>query len=412
MWQKTYQVALPGSRSRPADADLDLEGELPRLLAGGQHLLRPADRHRAGRGGAAQHEPARPDEAVDRGDGALRRRRVVHPDDPAGPHVRRLDHVQRHARRATPPWRRPRCSCGPPTRSSSSRSTLGGHRQEDHFWQQTLTAVASRFGQRSRWRPRWCAWTRGVSGRGGATSVTRRPSRRRGTCWRRRSGRWRGGSASPARPDRSERLPGGCDQRSQRRGRLRRDQGAGAPATVATWARGCVEPSAAPAGLQSLPWSAATKRLGTQMSASSPVTSPRLRLNEPTAWTGWLGWACSAWRRGNAVCGVAEPTAASGCPRPCTLEATQRRPPSCGAGLIRVLGRTVKGPNGRWANCAVRCMPRLMPGASSGRTTERQPHARPVPHVYRSVRRRSVRGNDPHQRPCLSEGDRARVLPR
>lgn len=25
--------------------------------------------------------------------------------------------------------------------------TLGGHRQEDHFWQQTLTAVASRFGQ-------------------------------------------------------------------------------------------------------------------------------------------------------------------------------------------------------------------------------------------------------------------------
>ena len=42
-------------------------------------------------------------------DGALRRRGVVHPDDAAGPHVRRLDHVQRDRARATRPSPRRRC---------------------------------------------------------------------------------------------------------------------------------------------------------------------------------------------------------------------------------------------------------------------------------------------------------------
>ena len=90
---------LPGAPAAGARVahgpDRDLEAALPGLLAGGQQLLRAADRHRAGRRGAAQHDAAREDEALHRRDGALRRRGVLHADDAAGPHVRRLDHLQR-----------------------------------------------------------------------------------------------------------------------------------------------------------------------------------------------------------------------------------------------------------------------------------------------------------------------------
>ena len=104
---------LPGAPARGARLarrpDRHLEGALPGLLARGQPLLRPAHRHRAGRRGAAQHGAAGQDEALDRRDGAVRRRGVVHADDPAGAHVRRLDHVQRDARRTARRWRRRRC---------------------------------------------------------------------------------------------------------------------------------------------------------------------------------------------------------------------------------------------------------------------------------------------------------------
>ena len=109
MWQKTYQVRLPVETVSAVDLIAMWKLALPRVLAGGQHLLRPAHRHRARRGRAAERVPAREDEAVDRRPGAVRRRGVLHADDPAGPHVRRLDHVQRpRGRRRTPSPRR-RC---------------------------------------------------------------------------------------------------------------------------------------------------------------------------------------------------------------------------------------------------------------------------------------------------------------
>ena len=133
MWQKTYQVRLP-RRERLADrADRDLEAALPRVLARGQPLLRPADRHRARRGGAAQHDPAGQDEALDRRDGALRRRGVVHADDAAGAHVRRLDHVQRTERDGeTVAQAQVLMRASDPIFEMGL--TLGGHKQEDRFW--------------------------------------------------------------------------------------------------------------------------------------------------------------------------------------------------------------------------------------------------------------------------------------
>ena len=61
--------------------------------------------------------------------------------------------------------------------------TFGGHRQEDRFWQQTLTRLAAALGQagRRRWTSASCASTAGGSGRGSATCGRVRPSARRST---------------------------------------------------------------------------------------------------------------------------------------------------------------------------------------------------------------------------------------
>ena len=49
MWQKTYQVRLPRERVSPTDLIATWKQRLPRVLARGQRLLRPAhgDRSRA-----------------------------------------------------------------------------------------------------------------------------------------------------------------------------------------------------------------------------------------------------------------------------------------------------------------------------------------------------------------------------
>ena len=152
MWQKTYRVQ-PRRRGRVADRGDPRRGRRtsPSFWPDGQPLLRAADRHRAGRGRADQgcRSPGRP-EALDRRDGAVRRRRVVHADD---------------ARRGT---------CSPAgSRSAPSRRTattvaqaqvlmraqdpiselglsLGGHKLEDRFWQQTLTAPRRPLRRRGR----------------------------------------------------------------------------------------------------------------------------------------------------------------------------------------------------------------------------------------------------------------------
>ena len=98
-----------------ADVDADrgdprVEGELPGVLAEGQPVLRAAHRHQArARSRCSRRRIAGGHEALDRRDGALRRRRVVHADDAAGAHVRRLDHVQRRTRRTARRSPRRRC---------------------------------------------------------------------------------------------------------------------------------------------------------------------------------------------------------------------------------------------------------------------------------------------------------------
>src|SRR5579883_760133 len=84
---------LPQGRAGNArNRYLDLEGALRRILAGKLTLLRPADRHRAGRGGNPepggwQHA------ALDGRARTLRRRRELYADDSAGPYVRGLYHL-------------------------------------------------------------------------------------------------------------------------------------------------------------------------------------------------------------------------------------------------------------------------------------------------------------------------------
>ncbi len=59
MWQKTYQVRLPRPSASPHGSDRHLEAALPGLLARGQRFYAPADRDRARRGRAAEHDAAR-----------------------------------------------------------------------------------------------------------------------------------------------------------------------------------------------------------------------------------------------------------------------------------------------------------------------------------------------------------------
>ena len=86
---------LPAEQRDADRPDRHLEAALPGVLAGGQHVLRAADRDRPRRGRAAEHDAAGQDEALDGRDGPLRRRGVLHADDAGGAHVRRLDHLQR-----------------------------------------------------------------------------------------------------------------------------------------------------------------------------------------------------------------------------------------------------------------------------------------------------------------------------
>ena len=159
MWQKTYQVRLPAERVSPTELIATWKERFPEFWPEGNRFYAPAHRHRARRGGAAQHDAARPDEALDRRDGALRRRGVVHADDPAGAHVRRLDHVQRdRARRrdggagagadaGQRPDLRDRADAGRP---QPGGPLLGAH--ADARWPPTSTT-------RRRWTRRSCAWT-------------------------------------------------------------------------------------------------------------------------------------------------------------------------------------------------------------------------------------------------------------
>ena len=183
MWQKTYQVRAAAEQVSADGPDRDVEAALPGVLARGQQLLRAADRDRAGRGRADRHDAAGQDEALDRRDGALRRRGVVHADDAAGAHVRRLDHVQRDraARRHRGPGAGADARLGPDLRAGADdgRPQAGGPllgADARPRWRRTST-------RRSRTStPRSSASTRGASGPSGATSGTRRRSARRCTC--------------------------------------------------------------------------------------------------------------------------------------------------------------------------------------------------------------------------------------
>ena len=108
---------------------------------------------------------------------------VVHADDAAGPHVRRLDHVQRH---------RGRRRHGRPGAGADARQRPDLRDGADAWRPQAggslLAAHAHRTGcplrpSRPTWTPGSSASTTSASGRAGAMCGTARPSARRFTCW-------------------------------------------------------------------------------------------------------------------------------------------------------------------------------------------------------------------------------------
>ena len=101
MWQKTYRVALPGEGAGPADLIAVWKERFAEFWPERNTFYAPLTGIAPGEVALLGPHAARAGEALDRGDGALRRPRVVHADDARGPHVRRLDHLQRErARRA------------------------------------------------------------------------------------------------------------------------------------------------------------------------------------------------------------------------------------------------------------------------------------------------------------------------
>ena len=105
MWQKTMRVSLGASQVTPAEVIATWKAEFQRLWPERNWFYAPG-RHRPRRGGPAQPGPARPHEALHRGAGAVRRRRVVHPHDPRG--HRPLGSPSRPRPSAGPPWSRSR----------------------------------------------------------------------------------------------------------------------------------------------------------------------------------------------------------------------------------------------------------------------------------------------------------------
>ena len=103
MWQKTYQVRSPAERVSATELIATWKQRFPEFWPDGNRFYSPLTGIEPGEVALLNMTAAGRDEALDRRDGALRGRGVVHPDDAAGPHVRRLDHVQRHASRGRRP---------------------------------------------------------------------------------------------------------------------------------------------------------------------------------------------------------------------------------------------------------------------------------------------------------------------
>ena len=196
MWQKTYQVRIPAERVSAADLVATWKQRFPEFWPEGNRFYAPLTGIEPGDVALLNMTLPGEDEALDRRDGAVRRRGVVHADDAAGPHVRRLDHVQRHPERGR--HRRPGAGAHARerpdlrARAHDGRAQAGGH---------LLAAHAHRRGgplrpRGRRWRPRssastskrqWSSWrnvwqssairstlyTLGAPGRGGEAPVMR-----------------------------------------------------------------------------------------------------------------------------------------------------------------------------------------------------------------------------------------------
>ena len=109
MWQKTYQVRLPRERVSAAELIATWKQRFPEFWPEGNRFYGPLTGIAPGEVALLNMTLPGQDEALDRRDGALRRRGVVHADDAAGPHVRRLDHVQRDRASTARPSPRRRC---------------------------------------------------------------------------------------------------------------------------------------------------------------------------------------------------------------------------------------------------------------------------------------------------------------
>ena len=228
---------IGGKRPMSPDPGLreDVAEDLPRALAGelgpeviadgscasrsfwpeGNRFYGPLTGIAPGEVALHRHGDARPRHAVHRRAGALRRRGVVHADDAAGPHVRRLDHLQRRGGRRRTPLVQAQVLMRASDPLYEIGLTFGGHRQEDRFWARDADRARRPLRARRRGRHRAsCASTAAASGAAGTTSATAppcAPARVRARRRRRRAGRRR-----PAR----------CSARS-RRGRRRGGRGRG-----------------------------------------------------------------------------------------------------------------------------------------------------------------------------------------
>ncbi len=99
MWQKTYRVLLVGADVDPREVIAVWKQQFGSFWPKGNRFFAPLSGIAPGEVAALDLSMPGADEALDRRARDVRRRGVVHPDDAAGPHVRRLDHVQRVRRR-------------------------------------------------------------------------------------------------------------------------------------------------------------------------------------------------------------------------------------------------------------------------------------------------------------------------
>ena len=147
LWQKTYKVRARRRRGRRRQEVIAAwRQSFPSFWPKGNDFYPPLTGVEPGEVALLTGAARRRHEVLDRRDGALRRRGVVHADDAGGPHVRRLDHVLGVRARAAPTVAQTQVLMRAQDPLSELGLTLGGHGKENKFWERDAAALAARFG--------------------------------------------------------------------------------------------------------------------------------------------------------------------------------------------------------------------------------------------------------------------------